>query len=110
MFLNLPQRLVRIWDISSLTLASVLNSGNNNMTQREIENIKLGDKVRIKFDLVDEMEYNGFTFTRIMGRYKGNIITVKDKRIYEGMWYVTCNENEYNYPRDMLELLFKFGR
>lgn len=84
---------------------------------------KVGDRVRIRNDLVSDMKYNGLTFAEEMECYKGKILTIADidgdgdYRMKEEFQWYWCDEmieglvepiktNLDHYAKDILDYMY----
>ena len=66
----------------------------------------VGEKVRVKKDLVEGQGYGDLTFSESMGAYKGKVVTIK----YVGSSYYTIRGNSNYWSEEMFEDYVKKSR
>ena len=59
----------------------------------------VGEKARVKRDLIEDERYDGYAFTHSMYKLKGKIVTIES--VYED--HYTIKESNYNWSDEMLE-------
>ena len=61
----------------------------------------VGDKVRVRKDLVNYSEYGGELFVRGMQQFKGKVVTIC--RLLDDKYFIREDTSEYAWTNEMLE-------
>ena len=61
----------------------------------------VGDKVRVRKDLVNYSEYGGELFVREMQQFKGKVVTIC--RLLDDKYFIREDTSEYAWTNEMLE-------
>lgn len=84
------------------------------MTQTQFNHLKIGDKVRVKRNIIPGATYNYIRFTINMDKYRGKIITVLNRSNIPQLDYVDCADlsqpGYFSYTKDTIDIPFKFGK
>lgn len=81
------------------------------MRLKEFKKLKVGDKVKVKYNLVPDKFYGINVFVGEMSKHKGKNVTIDGFDYYHQQ--ISIREDKYYdflYTPEMLENTFKFGR
>lgn len=70
---------------------------------------KIGDKVKIREDLVIDKEYGNQFFVNFMEEYKGKIVTIKNIVKNNNKEFYILDEYGWNWTDEMLEDIIKYN-
>ena len=74
----------------------------NNRKEKKIIDFKVGDRVRVKKDIIVDKFYNGWKFNKDMVEFKGRILTI-DKKRYSKEFYIKEDSHMFIWTIGMLE-------
>ena len=64
---------------------------------------KVGDRVRVREDLVSGREYNGFLFTNPMRKYLGREVVIKKFNVMGIFYEIEQDDGEWSWNEEMFE-------
>lgn len=71
--------------------------------------LKVGDKVRVKESLKNNMRYGTNTFVSDMSKYKGQVVTIT-KCMSFGEYRIEEDDERWNWTKEMFEPVPSFGK
>ena len=74
----------------------------NNRKEKKIIDFEVGDRVRVKKDIIVDKFYNGWKFNENMLEFKGRILTI-DKKRYSKEFYIKEDSHMFIWTIGMLE-------
>ena len=80
------------------------------MKRSDAKNIKIGDILKLRHDLTEDVFYDGIRCNDFMGKEAGKCVIVRDIGYNLSKPYILVTHNVYRYAMDMFTPYFKYGK